>query len=388
LRLVEPELEEQAMLDGTHWQVFRYATLPNMWGAVALAALWVTMQTAGEMTVTDFFAVRTLAENTYTTIVAGDNPAASLRAMLPVTLLVAAGLAAALRLVALRSNDRPLSMRRELIFAAGPWRWPLAMVLASVLLLIVGVPLGNLICKAGWKVVAMGPERVRYWSLEKCLTMIVDAPSRCPHEIFWTFVICVSAASTAVVIGGAVTWFARLNAVMRWPLAVFTGLGLALPGPMLGLAIVFMLNRPELPWLADLNDHSILAPWLALTVRATPPALVLLWHAWATLPDDVLAAAALDSAGPVRQFMAVAVPQRWPAIAAAWLLAFAMAMGDLAAGILVVPPGVTTLAIHIFQLLHFGVEDQVAGLCLAMLLFFTSIGLVVRWLFASKIGRS
>ena len=57
---------------------------------------------------------------------------------------------------------------------------------------------------------------------------------------------------------------------------------------------------------------------------------------------------------------------RWPAVGLAFLLSLAVGLGDLAASILVVPPGVATLSIHIFSLLHYGVEDQVAGICLAL----------------------
>jgi iron(III) transport system permease protein len=39
-------------------------------------------------------------------------------------------------------------------------------------------------------------------------------------------------------------------------------------------------------------------------------------------------------------------------------------MGDVAASILVTPPGVTTVAIRVFGLIHYGVDDQVAALSL------------------------
>jgi iron(III) transport system permease protein len=71
----------------------------------------------------------------------------------------------------------------------------------------------------------------------------------------------------------------------------------------------------------------------------------------------------------------------------AWLAALAISLGDLAASILVVPPGVTTLSIRIFGLLHYGVEDQVAGICLAMLLVFTVLAGTVYYL-AVRISRS
>jgi ABC-type spermidine/putrescine transport system permease subunit II len=50
--------------------------------------------------------------------------------------------------------------------------------------------------------------------------------------------------------------------------------------------------------------------------------------------------------------------------AAAWLAALAVAMGDLAASIITTPPGVTTVSIRVFGLMHAGVRSQEAGVCL------------------------
>ena len=63
-------------------------------------------------------------------------------------------------------------------------------------------------------------------------------------------------------------------------------------------------------------------------------------------------------AGPISR---IVLPQRLSALAVAWLIGLALALSDLTASILVVPPGVETLSIHIFNLVHYGVEDQVAG---------------------------
>src|SRR5687767_4034846 len=52
LRLVEPELEETALLDMPPWQVILRVTLPRAWPAVAASALWVLLTCAAEMTVT------------------------------------------------------------------------------------------------------------------------------------------------------------------------------------------------------------------------------------------------------------------------------------------------------------------------------------------------
>ena len=54
----------------------------------------------------------------------------------------------------------------------------------------------------------------------------------------------------------------------------------------------------------------------------------------------------------------------------------ALSIAELSASILVVPPGVTTLAIRIFNLMHYGVEDRLGGLCLFTILLFV----VLTWL--------
>ena len=83
LRTVEPALEEQALLDGTPWQVFRRVTLPACWPALGLAAVWVAMFTAGEMTVTSIFSVRTYAEEVFNQIATHDEAGGAMTALLP-----------------------------------------------------------------------------------------------------------------------------------------------------------------------------------------------------------------------------------------------------------------------------------------------------------------
>jgi iron(III) transport system permease protein len=155
---------------------------------------------------------------------------------------------------------------------------------------------------------------------------------------------------------------------------------LALPGPLLGLGLIWALNRPQFPWLTDLYDYSILAPCLALALRALPLAVLVLWHALRSVPQETLEAAELDGAGWWTRLLLIALPQRATALLVAWLVSFAVALGDLAASILVVPPGVVTLSIQIFGKLHYGQEDDVAGICLALVGLFAAMAGAVAWL--------
>jgi len=387
LWLVEPELEEQALLDASPRQVLLRVTLPGALGAILVATLWVTIVTAGEMTVTDLFMVRTYAEEVYTRLAVGpqpdDPPLGVMPGLILTTWLVLAGLALAARLA---PRDRPVTTGRRLVFPLGRWRMPIAGVVTLCLLLVLGAPLASLCYKAGVVVTQVDSARLRSWSLWKCLGMMAQSPVRYATEFRWSLVIGGLAATAAVALATVLAWIARRGGLRAAVVLAVTALGLAVPGPIIGLAVIRLLNRPEVPPLFWLYDQSILAPWLALTVRGVAPATLIMWHALGSVPPEMLDCAAVDGAGPVARLWRIALPCRLGALTLAWLVALAVALGDLAASILVVPPGVSTLSIQVFGLLHYGVQDQVAGICLALVAVFMAVAGGVVWL-ASRWGQ-
>ena len=92
--------EEEALLDGSAAQVLRRVTLRRAASGIAAAALWVVVSTAGEMSVTDLFQVRTYAEELYTGIAIGGgrsagktmagSPEKGTQAATPITIAMAA----------------------------------------------------------------------------------------------------------------------------------------------------------------------------------------------------------------------------------------------------------------------------------------------------------
>jgi iron(III) transport system permease protein len=144
--------------------------------------------------------------------------------------------------------------------------------------------------------------------------------------------------------------------------------GLAVPGPVVGLWLTTASSAPSWSWLYDLYDRTILLPVLAQSVRAFPLTYFLLWLALRTVPQAMIEAASLDGAGPVRRMM-LAMRQRAMAVLLAGLAASLISLGELAATILVVPPGFMPLSVHIFQLLHYNVQDQVAAITLMLIVF-------------------
>ena len=161
---------------------------------------------------------------------------------------------------------------------------------------------------------------------------------------------------------------------------------MAVPGPLLGIAMIRLLNQPldsplaSLAWLYDTN----FAPWLAQTLRALPIVTLILWPTLASVPQAMLDTAATDGAGWWRRLLFIVIPQRWPALVAAWLVALAVSIGELAATVLVVPPGPTTISVRIFSLIHYGVDDRVASICLVLVLGLAALTLAGVYLLPRK----
>ncbi|MCL4202480.1 MAG: ABC transporter permease subunit [Pirellulaceae bacterium] len=383
-RHVEASLEEDALLDGTARQVLWHVTLRRLRPALAVAALWVLLGTAAEMTVTDLYRVRTYAEVLYTGFALGDDLSDSAMRVLPgmvaVTWLVVIGFVVAASLApSFRTPPRP-----PWIFRLGRWRWLMVIAQSGVLLLLIAVPLGNLVYKAGVTVQIDDGQRQRLWTIAALWETVAAVPWRYGEEFGWTAVLGAVTATAAVALGLPLAWLARRGGWRSVPAVAIAATGLAIPGPLIGLSIIWLLDRPFPPGLIWLYDRTLFAPVLAMLVRTLPITILFGWHVLSSIASDVLDAAACDGAGTWRQFWWIAVPPRIASLLAVWLVAFAVATGDLACSILVVPAGVTTIPIRVFGLLHAGVDDQVAGICLVMLASFFLLAVLVMRLLKVK----
>ena len=386
LRSIRAELEEAALLDVPPARVLFHVTLRYAMPFVAAAVLWTAVSAAGEIAVTDLFQVRTYAEELYTEAAlgtpSGEAPIGALGGIAVTAWPVLAALVFVLRV---SPRDRQGAARPAVVFRLGAARGPMALLLGFAFALLVGLPLVNLAWKCGVLVEQTPSGRERHWSALKCLSIVAESPLRYRREISASLMIGSVAATASLSAATLLAWRARGSRMWSAVLVTVVALCWALPGPIIGLGIIALLNRPEWPWAVYLYDRTIVPPALVQMIRALPLVCLMLWYAFQTLSADELEAAELDGATSWARLRYIAVPQRTSVLAAAWLVALAVAVGDMGATILVVPPGVEPLSVRISGLLHYGVEDQVAGICLATALAFFGVGVALtvlanRWL--------
>lgn len=385
LRLVEPELEEDALTVGSVPSVLRRVTLPRTAGAIGVAILWIIVTTGSEMTATDLFQMRTFAEEIYTAFAAtSDTTTASIQ-LLPGMLLISALIITALigcgYFLPRTLRRRP---RNPVTFPLGRWRWPLLGGVALILLITCAVPLLSLAYRAGFETTNVDGLPVRTWSVAKFMNMVTleifDGKSGVlfGREIFSSLLTGGLAAVMSVSVATLLAWGARQNRTCSAAMFLIVAACLAIPGPLVGKTVIWLLNSH--PMLAPLYD-SLFAPALAQSVRALPLATLIMWYALKTVDQNILDSARLDGAGSLTQLFRLALPMRTAALGMALLVAMVVSIGDLSASQLVLVPGAETLANRIFDRLHSGAYDQVSAVCLAVILASVAVAalLAVLW---------
>lgn len=391
LRTMVPEWEEAALLDGSHRRVFWFITLPQLAPALLVAGIWVLIVTTGEITVTDVYQVRTYAEELYVgfarDLIRPDGELVELQTgPIAGSLLVAWLTLGALAACAwMWPSERPVSIRVSRQFELRSLRWFGLMFLALLVMLLIAVPVTNLAYKLGIVVTQVGSDRVRTWSFGKACDLMIKTPLGYTQEFAWSLALSQVTALASLMIAVPLSWLASGNRQWRRVLFGVVALCFALPGPVVAIVLIRFFSQPENPLVNYLYDRTIAAPAVAMTVRCLPFVMLILWQAFRTVPRSDLENARMAGASRMQLLLQIAIPQRYAALGCAWFVAVALSMSELASSILVVPPGVTTLSIRIFGLVHYGVEDRLAAVCLWTMLLFAGLSLIVyllalRWL--------
>jgi iron(III) transport system permease protein len=369
LQLVEAELEETALLDGRLIRVALHVTCVRAMPSFVIAGLAIFVFTSSEIAVTDVYQIRTYAEEIYTFGPAAADTSTGYAQLASVfsggsAVWFAMILGAIAMSVHLGTPARESSWTNSPRYDLGAWRWPAAVWLALLCVTMAGAPLASLLVQLGLTVERSGDGWIRFWSEAKGLRLLLGSMVEFRHEYFWSLIIGLLAATAASAVGLTLGRLARQFRAGRLAASAIIAAGFAIPGPAVGLAVLSLFNRWNNDTLVWLYEDTILAPVLAQTLRALPVTIWMSWYVLRTIPVQILEAARLDGASSWQSLWRVELPMRWPGLAATWLAAFTLCVGDLAATNLTAPPGLWTIPMRVFGLMHAGVDDVAAAICL------------------------
>jgi iron(III) transport system permease protein len=319
-------------------------TLPLIAPGVAAAALVIFVLALSEFGVPGLLRVRVFTTEVFTAFAAQYDFGRATALSTPL-LFLALIAAVALKLII---GERLLTTRRTthpgLSLNLAGWRAPALILLGLVLALSVVLPLSSLTTEAR----GVGPIAA---AMQASTSAITNS-------------IVLSLAGAVLIVGmGLLLGYSRARA--RTQLGKFADLAFivlfAAPGTVVAVGLIGLWNRPGLLGEIYRSPSIIVIAYLA---RFVPVTALMLAAAIRQVPASLEEAAEVAGAGWPRSFARIVFPQMITATAAALVVSFIFAFGELGATVLVAPPGESTLPVRVYTLIANAPPSQVASLAL------------------------
>ncbi|MFO1327615.1 MAG: molybdate ABC transporter permease subunit [Rubrivivax sp.] len=212
--------------------------------------------------------------------------------------------------------------------------------------------------------------------------------------LWMTLKVAVVATALALLAGVLLGWVvARTRLPGRAALEALCMLPLVLPPTVLGYGLLRLAGRRSAfgAWLRESFDYTPIFSWhgavLASALVALPLVLKGASTAFAQVDRRLEAAACTLRQPRAAVFLRVTLPLAWPGILAGTLLAFARAMGEFGASLMVagsIPGQTQTASMAIYDAVQAGRDDVAASLAVAVSLLSVGVLLASNRVFAPR----
>ena len=157
---------------------------------------------------------------------------------------------------------------------------------------------------------------------------------------------------------------------------------ITLPASLIGISLI-QTYTGLLPMLYG----TMWMPVIASVTRFMPLAAIIVYAQKKKMDSLLFDAADLFAVDRNESLLKVKLPLQKYGIVASALIVFALSLGELGGTLLVIPPGRETLTIRIFNYLHYGGTEEVAGLCLALVASMMALTGLAGWIYNRSMSR-
>lgn len=386
LTWIEPELEEEAAQIVGPWRVLFRVTLPRAGASICAAGLFVVLQSAGEIAITDMCQVATLADEAHTQFTKHDQAGLARALVVATPMLIIAWIVVLGVISYIEKTLPPLSAPTRLPCDLSFGGWGLPGAFAWIAFGLMVIPLFGLI----WKLGAVGhPAR---WSLASAWHYLGSEANVMGRPLIQSLATSLAAGVLCAFAALICCWLAR---DCRWFRVLLFGVTAAiwvLPGPVVGIALAnaiqLIIQFPDGPWTWLLYSQPSPVPivW-AQSLRAFPIAVVLLWPVVRMIPEAWFEEAKLSGLDAIGTFRHVVLASCKPTLFAATMATIALCVGEIGASARVETTSWEAFTKMLFDRLHNAVDNSFAALALLMLAGIATclgIGTIVRWLLSPE----
>lgn len=343
-RRVDGRLEEAALLVTHPRLTFSRITLPLIAPSIAAAALIIFVLALSEFGVPGLLRVPVFTTEVFTAFAAFyDFGAATALATPMLILALLAGITAKLVI-----GERLLTTRRSthtgLPFTLARWRAPIVHGLVFLLIVLVALPLVVVAVEAG------GVARV--------IAAVAHSGEAITNSLLLAAIGTMCIVAIAVLLGyGRARARTRVGSFVDLVFIVI----FAVPSTVVGVGLIGLWNRPG--FLGEIYTSPLIIV-LAYIARLVPVAALILAASLRQVPASFEEAAEIAGASWMRTFFGIVLPQIRTGLAAAGVVVFIFAFGELGATVLIAPPGESTLPVRVYTLIANTPSSEVAALAL------------------------
>jgi iron(III) transport system permease protein len=384
LRWVEPELEEEALQQVSARRTFKRLTLPRCRPALVAAMLLVALCTVNDISVTGMMQIPTLAEEADTQFTLGNDDALARSLLLSMPALLSLWVVLMVATAWLERALPPLPMLLQAPPALVRPSRGLGLLVFAAVLAVVLVPLQGLL----WRLGQAG--RPPSWSLAALWPPLANEAVLYGAPLVQTFAAALCTGIGTAGLALVCCWLALDCRPLQVFLLALLTFAWALPGPVVGiglkqtiLALVSFL--PEGPW-TDLlyrGPSPVPVMWAQL-IRFLPVALFFLWPVVRLLPRELREAARLEGGAPLSELLHLVWPLTRQAVLVTAVAVTALCLGEVGAGGRVETPNGEPFAALILDRMHYGIDSNVAALCVLYLGGLVSVGLAAALVFYGR----
>lgn len=189
--------------------------------------------------------------------------------------------------------------------------------------------------------------------------------------------VAVVAAVFTTLLGGGVGYLQhRSGRLARLPLALLVFVPFAVPATTMGIGLIGVWNRSPVHWIYG----SMAIMIIAHMARFTPYAAAVVHSGVGQVSTRLEEAALLSGARFTSVLMNIVARLTRRHLVVAAFIVFVLAFGELGTTLLVSPPGVETIPVKIYNLMHYGAEEMVAALCIILMALIFMISSVFLWI--------
>ncbi len=192
-------------------------------------------------------------------------------------------------------------------------------------------------------------------------------------EIFISLMLAATAATLCVILAYLLSRALESHMPGGRLVDLLTLAPLAFPGPLLAIGLIHLWNTPATQFIYA--NSAILV--LAYIARFIPFAVRLILANLHQVNPGLREAACLYQANGLHRLFVIDLLLVKRGMTISWIVVFLFAMGELAATLLLIPPGLGTLSLKIYTLMHYGSGPLVAALSVILILASLTVSLLV-----------